>query len=236
MTTLIACSHGTDSPTGRAVIHGILEDVRGLLPGVNVVEAFVDVQDPRIDDVVRAATADSGRAVVVPLLLSAGHHTRVDIGRAVASSDGRAVASGALGPDPLLVDLLDDRLRELGGSPGEDAVVLAAAGSTDPHSAEAVRTTAGQLTARYGWTVVSGFATAAAPSLPEAVAEARSLGRRRVLAASYVLAPGYFARVVGRSGADAVTAPLAPDPRIAAIVAERFRAHAAATSQSPVGE
>lgn len=42
--------------------------------------------------------------------------------------------------------------------------------------------------------------------------------------ASYVLAPGYFAQVIGAAGGDVVTEPLAPDARIAEIVAERYRA------------
>lgn len=45
-----------------------------------------------------------------------------------------------------------------------------------------------------------------------------------MIAASYVLAPGFFAGKVARAGADAVTAALAPDIRVAGIVAERYRA------------
>lgn len=230
---LVGCSHGTDSPTGRAVVRGLLDDVRGLLPGVEVVEAFVDVQEPQIDEVLAGLTAAGRTAVVVPLLLSAGFHTRVDIGRAVRAADGRAVATGTLGPHPLLAELLDHRLRAAGADPRHDAVVLAGAGSSDARSAQDVGETARLLADAGGWVVSTGFATAAAPALPDAVARARASGRR-VIAASYVLAPGYFARVVERCGADLVTPPLGPDPRLARIVAERYVAatHSLATSQT----
>lgn len=221
MPVLVGCSHGTDSPVGRAVVRDLLDDVRSLLPDVDVVETFVDVQEPQIDEVLGGVIASGRTAVVVPLLLSAGFHTRVDIGRAVRAAEGRAVATGTLGPHPLLADLLDARLRAAGADPRTDAVVLAGAGSSDPRSAEDVGDTARLLAGTGGWTVTTGFATAAAPALPEAVAAARATGRR-VVAASYVLAPGYFARVVERCGADLVTAPLGPDPRLARIVAERY--------------
>ena len=53
---------------------------------------------------------------------------------------------------------------------------------------------------------------------------ARAAGARQVVAASYVLAPGHFADLVAAAGADAVTAPVGTDPRVAEIVAERYRA------------
>ncbi|KGM14636.1 hypothetical protein N867_18775, partial [Actinotalea fermentans ATCC 43279 = JCM 9966 = DSM 3133] len=125
---LVACSHGTDDPAGRAVVAGIVDGLRGSRPGLDVRPAFVDVQAPAVGEVVAQVT-DAGRAaVVVPLLLSAGYHVHVDIAAAVAGRP--AVAGGALGPDVRLVGCLVDRLRDAGAEP-TDAVVLAAAGSSD---------------------------------------------------------------------------------------------------------
>ncbi|KGM10871.1 cobalamin biosynthesis protein CbiX, partial [Cellulomonas bogoriensis 69B4 = DSM 16987] len=123
---LIGCSHGTDNPDGRAVVRGILEQVRLTRPDLDVREAFVDVQEPEVDDVVRGALDEVGSAVVVPLLLSAGFHTHVDIARAVEPAG--AAATGTLGPDPRLAALVVDRLTQAGATPA-DHVVLAAAGS-----------------------------------------------------------------------------------------------------------
>lgn len=218
---LIACSHGTSSHAGRAAISAVVEQVRMLLPGVRVREAFVDVQQPDIDSVI-ASTAPGAASVVVPLLLSSGFHTRVDIARAVASAPGPAQATSALGPHPLLAELLAARLDEIGLTAG-DAVVLAAAGSTDPASAVDVTAMAALLAARIDAPVTVGFAAGAGIRIAAAVSAARAAGAARVLCASYVLAPGHFADVIAACGADAVTAPLAPDAAVAAVVVDRYR-------------
>ncbi|MGP3534965.1 sirohydrochlorin chelatase [Microbacterium sp. RD1] len=221
MPTLIACSHGTNSLPGRAAIATIVEQARMLLPDTRVVEAFVDVQEPRVDEVVAREAPGSG-AVVVPLLLSTGFHTNVDIARAVAAHPG-ALATAALGPHELLVDVLATRVGEAGLGSG-DAVVLAAAGSSDPAAAHDVARTAEMLAVRIGRPVSVGFAAGNGQRIGAAVAEARAHGAGRVVAASYVLAHGFFADVIASAGADAVSAPLAPDPRIADVVAARYRA------------
>lgn len=230
--TLIACSHGTSDARGRAAIAALVEQTRELAPGIRVEAAFVDVETPAVDDVVDRCIAD-GPVVVVPLLLSTGFHTKVDIARAVGRHPGRAVAVAALGPHDLLVDVLASRLGEAGV---HDGVVLAAAGSSDPAAAVDVESVAARLSARLGAAVHVGFAAGAGRRIPDAVAAARDAGATRVAVASYVLAPGFFAQVIARAGGDAVTAPLAPDPRLAAIVAERYREGVAllAGEQGPV--
>lgn len=225
---LIACSHGTSSLEGRAAIAGVVARVRGMLPGVRVEEAFVDVQEPEIDAVVAEVPAGAA-SVVVPLLLSTGFHTRIDIARAVAAAPGPCVATPALGPHDLLAGLLAERLRAAGLSPdaattGTDAVVLAAAGSSDPAAEVDVAAMAELLAARLGLPVSVGFAAGAGVRIGAAVTAARASGASRVFAASYVLAPGHFAGVIAAAGADVVTEPLAPDDAVAAVVVERYRA------------
>ncbi|WP_405374338.1 MULTISPECIES: sirohydrochlorin chelatase [unclassified Microbacterium] len=221
---LIACSHGTSSMAGRAAISAVVDRVRMLVPGVRVAEAFVDVQQPEIDDVI-AEVAPDETAVVVPLLLSTGFHTKVDIARAVRSAGGRAVASPALGPHDLLADLLAVRLAEAGLVPG-DAVVLAAAGSSDPAASVDVTAMAELLAARVPVPVTVGFAAGAGTRIGAAVDAARAAGASRVVAASYVLAPGHFADVISRAGADIATGPLAPHDAVAAVVVNRYLATA----------
>lgn len=216
---LIACSHGTSSLAGRAAISAVVERVRLLVPNVAVEEAFVDVQQPEIDDVVRSTAPRP--TVVVPLLLSTGFHTKVDIARAVRDAGPRATATVALGPHPLLADLLAARLHDAGLEPG-DAVVLAAAGSSDPAASVDVAAMSELLQERVAAPVSVGFAAGAGVRIGEAVSAARDRGARRVVAASYVLAPGFFADVIGRAGADLVTDPLAPDDAVAAVIVERY--------------
>ncbi|MCC2333149.1 sirohydrochlorin chelatase [Cellulomonas wangsupingiae] len=231
---LVGCSHGTDSPAGRAAISSILVDVAAARPGLDVREAFVDVQQPEVDDVVTQAVG-AAPAVVVPLLLSVGFHVKVDVARAVDRPG--AAAARPLGPDPRLVDILVDRLAEAGPA-GDDAVVLAAAGSTDPAAADAVRQVVAALEQRLGRPVGVGYGAGAHPRVPVAVAAARAglAPGARVVVASYLLAPGYFLDRVLEAGADVVTRALAPDPRLAAISLDRYdevAAQAAATWRAP---
>ncbi len=223
MTTLVACSHGTDSPEGRRTVEDLVALVRALLPETRVVQAFVDVQEPAIDSVL-AAEAALDEVVVVPLLLSVGFHTAVDIARAV-DAHPNARQAPPLGTHPLIAQVLATRLRAAVGDAWRagDHVVLAAAGSSNPAAVADVAAAAGHLAALVPAPVTIGYASAVDPRIPAAVSRARDGGAARVIAASHVLAPGYFAGLVRTAGADVVSAPLGADPRIAEVVVERFR-------------
>ena len=222
---LVACAHGTRSPTGRRLIAELALAARSLRPGLVTTAAFVDVQPPTVVDVVAGLSATGRAAVVVPLLLSGGYHVHVDIAGAVASAEG-TVAARPLGPDPRLVDVLRDRLVQAGADPADrrTAVVLAAAGSSDVRAVADVEHTAALL--QHAWTgpVTTGYGSAAKPTVPDAVEAARQAGADRVVVAAYLLAPGHFHDKLAGAGADAVTAPLLPDERIAAVLLDRYDA------------
>ncbi|QNE36744.1 sirohydrochlorin chelatase [Leifsonia shinshuensis] len=206
---VLAASHGTSSPEGRAAVRRLVEAVAAALP-VEVVGCHVDVEQPDVPSALGAAarSGEADRAVIVPLLLSAGYHVYVDLAQAAEASPLPTVVTAALGPDPRLVDALADRLREAGHRP-TDLVVLAAAGSSDARAVADCSRTADLLGARLDSAVSIGFISSADPALPSAVKEARRLAAgARVVVASYLLAPGFFASLARKSGADLVTAPL----------------------------
>lgn len=222
---LVACAHGTRSAAGRAVVRALVDEVRRLRPGLPVAEAFVDVQEPAVGDVVAAVAAGAPdgpvAAVVTPLLLSTGVHVRHDIGAAVAGR--RAAAAEPLGPDDRLAGILVERLTEAGAT-ADDAVVLAAAGSSDPAAVVAVDAVLAALRARWPGPVTVGYGAAAAPDVATAVVAARATGAPRVVVASYLLAPGHFHGALARAGADVVTEPLGAHPELARIVLDRYDA------------
>jgi sirohydrochlorin ferrochelatase len=222
---LVACAHGTRNATGRRLIAELALSARRLRPGLVTTAAFVDVQPPTVVDVVAMLAAEGRPAVVVPLLLSGGYHVHVDIAGAVAAHP-HAVAARPLGPDERLVEVLHDRLLAAGADPADPrtAVVLAAAGSSDPRSVADVELTAALLQERWTGPVTPAYGSAATPSVPDAVAAARAAGAARVVVAAYLLAPGHFAGKLAAAGADAVTAPLLPDDRIAAVLLDRYDA------------
>ncbi|WP_369134303.1 sirohydrochlorin chelatase [Modestobacter sp. I12A-02662] len=222
---LVACAHGTRNPTGRRLIAELALAARDLRPGLRTTAAFVDVQPPTVVDVVRGLADAATPAVVVPLLLSGGYHVHVDIAGAVAAHP-RAVAARPLGPDPRLVAVLTDRLAGAGADPRDPrtAIVLAAAGSSDPRSVRDVEDTAGLLQRSWAGPVTTGYGSAAQPPVADAVTAARRAGAERVVVAAYLLAPGHFHDKLRGAGADSVTAPLLPDERIAAVLLDRFDA------------
>jgi sirohydrochlorin ferrochelatase len=222
---LVACAHGTRSPAGRRLIAELALTARELRPGLETWAAFVDVQPPTVADVVAELAADGRTTVVVPLLLSGGYHVHVDIAQAVERHRG-AVAARPLGPDPRLVEVLSDRLAQAGGDPADPttAIVLAAAGSSDPRSVADVEATATLLQHSWAGPVTCGYGSAARPTVPAAIAAAREAGAARVVVAAYLLAPGHFHDQLAKAGADTVTAPLLPDDRIAAVLLDRYDA------------
>jgi sirohydrochlorin ferrochelatase len=230
---LIAISHGTASPAGQAAVAALVDAVAAALPEVNVRLGHVDVQQPDVAASLGALAPDEP-AVIVPLLLSAGYHVRVDLRE---QSDGHAgvAISAALGPDERLVEVLAARLAALEPAP-KDAVVLAVAGSSDDRANEDCRVTARMLSERLGRAVSIGFLAAAEPRLGPAVGAARA-GDRRVVVANYLLAPGYFHDLAVRlADGCPVARPLLDDdppaPPLVALVVDRYRSSAAEASAS----
>ena len=212
MTALVLVAHGTRSSAGQAQVHAVASAVRRRAPGLDLRLAYADVQHPHVRDV---AAALDGPAVVVPLLLTAGYHVRVDIAGAVAGRD--AVATAPLGNDPRLIAELAARIAAAGPA---DAVVLAAAGSSDPRSIAEVQAVARALPGD----PVIGYAAGPSPRVPDVVAGLRAAGAGRIVVGAYLLVDGVFHRGLGRAGADAVTAPLATSPVVAEAVLDRYRA------------
>ena len=197
---VVACAHGTDNPAGRRLVDGLREDLAAVLAadGIHALvhEAYVDVQEPRLEAVL-ASLPPGEDAIVAPLLLSEGFHTSVDIAEAVATRAQTRTAA-PIGPDARMAEVLAQRLAEAGHRPG-DAVVLAAAGTRIEAGAAAGRPD-GRAPGRSSWAqpVTVAYCSAATPSVPEAVAAARaagaSTGRHRFLPAG----PRVLPRPAGR--------------------------------------
>ena len=221
---LIGCAHGTRDWEGQATIRQVIEDVRTALPDHDVREAYVDVHGPDITEVIEEIPEGAGApsAVVVPLLLAGGYHVYHDIANAVKERIDVSPAP-ALGPDARLVDIVLERIHQA-GVPETATLVLAAAGSSDPRSTADTAAAAEMLRARWGGPVRVGYAAGISPTVAEAVAAARDFGEDEVVAvASFLLAPGFFQKRLSEAGADYVTGPLAPHPKIVEIVLERYR-------------
>ncbi|MGH3961050.1 sirohydrochlorin chelatase [Mycobacterium sp.] len=221
--TLILVAHGTRRPEGLAMIGDLVERVGSVL-GHPVQVGFVDVLGPTPSEILSAAAATAEPAVVVPAFLSRGYHVHTDLPMHIAASGHPDVTvTPALGPSPHIAQIVSEQLSHSGWRPG-DSVILAAAGTSDSRARADLRATATLLSALLGSSVRPAFAATGAPSVREAVTEARSRSDRRVAVASYLLADGMFAHQLRNCGADLVSEPLSTHPTLARLIAGRFQA------------
>ncbi|WP_411069519.1 sirohydrochlorin chelatase [Streptomyces sp. cmx-4-25] len=247
--TLVAVGHGSRDPRARATLLRLLDRVRALRPGLDVRLAHIELNAPLLGETL-ADLADEGReAVLVPLLFAPGHHVTHDLPAAVAAVPGlRARVAAPLGAHPLLAEALAGRLAEAGWpsegtpdghpdahDPRTTGVVLAAAGSRDPRSGAETRRIAALLGERLGGVpVVPAYASAAAPTVPEAVAALAARGRHRIAVASCFTAPGLFATRAAAHAPWIAAAPLGAHPALARLVLHRHdRALAATRAREP---
>lgn len=220
--TLVAVAHGSRDPRALRTALALLERVRELRPRLDVRLGHVELNAPLLDDTLRET---SGAAVLVPLLLGRGYHVKRDLPAAAArAAHLRTRVAAPLGPHPLLVEALCERLAETGWTPSPGAaVVLAAAGSRDPDSAADTRRTARLLSERLGGVpVVPAYASAASPTVPEAVRALAARGHHRTAVASYFAAPGRFATHCAEAAPAFAAAPLGDHPALARLLLHRY--------------
>lgn len=222
--TLVAVAHGSRDPRALPTVRALLDRVRALRPGLPVRLGHIELNRPLLADTL--AELD-GAAVLVPLLFGRGHHVTHDLPAALTGAPhltGRVAEP--LGPHTLLAEALHGRLLEAGFPAGHcprSAVVLAAAGSRAPRSAQDTERTARLLSARLGGTpVLPAYASAAAPTVPDAVDALTARGHDRIAVASCFTAPGRFATQCAAAAPGTASAPLGDHPALARLVLHRY--------------
>lgn len=221
--SLVLVSHGTADACGQEVITRLAAAVRFAAAPFEVHEAVVDVEEHRLSGVLASLRRP---AVVVPLLLSSGFHVRHDVAEAVAAHPS-AVATAALGPEPALAEVAVQRLWAAGAAP-DDEVVMVASGSSDARALADVDRAFELLRERWDGPVRLGHLGSYGTPAAQVVAQARATGRR-VVASSYLLAPGHFQGLLERLPVDVATAPLlspSPERVLVDLVMRRFEAAA----------
>lgn len=235
---LLAVAHGSRDPRHAAAVEALLARVRSQRPGLRVEAAYLDHCGPTTARALHGLVREGYQQVsVVPLLLNTAFHARTDIPAAVADAHGALPArwsrsvplpmvGGPLGPDPLLLEGMERRLREAGVWPGDEdaAVVLGWAGSSDRAAVAAVGSLA-ESWEQSGWRRVLPI-PAEGDLAGEAVRALRLAGVRRVVVAPYFLAPGFLADRVRdaalRAGAEAVAAELGDAAEVGRVVLARY--------------
>lgn len=232
---LVALAHGSRDPRSAKTITALVGEVRALRPDLRVEQAFLELSKPAFTKVIdRLVKAGHDEIVVVPLLLTEAYHAKVDVPSAIAEATARHAglrirATSILGLEPCFLEVLDVRMREaLKNSRIRelDALVLAAAGSTDPLANQAVARLARLWGAHHKLPVTAAFASSSPPATGEAVRAFRGEGRRHIAVASLFLAPGFLpdraAELAMEAGAVAVSEPLGAHPELARTILARY--------------
>lgn len=248
---LLIAAHGTRDAAGVAACHTLVERVRGMLAGIPVEVAYVELVEPGIDAALRelltraAAGGEEPRAVVVPLMLGTGGHVQEDIPEAIAAAQADVPGSVVgyarpLGPDPRLVRALERRIDAAAHGDGQDwdlrdcAVVLLGRGAK---VAEANAEHAGLARLMYERTgasaVYPAYLQVTRPSLPEALSQATRLGAHRIVVSPNFLLPGLLrtwaaeqveAWTVGHQGVQVRIAEVIGDcEELGQVVCDRYR-------------
>ncbi|WP_017545531.1 sirohydrochlorin chelatase [Nocardiopsis prasina] len=244
---LLAVAHGSRDPRSAEAVSAVFDRVRALRPGLEVRLSYLDHVAPGAEEALdELASGGAGEVVVLPALLTAAFHSKVDLPSVLDRARERGPwlrlhYADTLGPHPLLLDAVERRLAEAGAraEPGT-ALVLASAGSSDAGANAVIRAMADELAERGPWgEVVAAYASASEPSPGRAVRELLERGHRRVAVSGYLLAPGFFSdRVREQSttaGASVVADSLGDVPELARVALERYDA-AVAARHSPVRE
>ncbi len=232
---LVALAHGSRDPRSAETVKALVDEVKKLRGDLKIETAFLELSRPSFTTVVdRLVRHGHEEIVVVPLLLSEAYHAKVDVPAAIAEMSARHPglkirASRILGMETAFLEVLDLRMREALKAARVrelDALVLAAAGSSDPLANQAVARIARTWGTRHKLPVTAAFASSAPPATGEAVRAFRAEGRRHIAVASFFLAPGLLpdraAELALEAGAIAVSEPLGAHPEVARAVLARY--------------
>jgi sirohydrochlorin ferrochelatase len=231
---LVALAHGSRDPRSAASITALVDAVRSMRPDLKVERAFLDLSKPSLDTVIDRLSRKHEEIVVVPLLLTEAYHAKVDVPSAIAAAQARHPevrirATPILGLEARFLEVLDLRMREALASARArelDALVLAAAGSSDPLANQSVARLARLWGSHHKLPVSAAFASTSPPATGEAVRAFRKEGRRHIAVASLFLAPGFLpdraTELALEAGAVAVSEPLGAHPEIARTVLARY--------------
>jgi sirohydrochlorin ferrochelatase len=218
---LLIAAHGTESATGSATTAALVEAVATAAPDLPVGLCFLDVVGPSLAD---ALDVTDTPTVIVPLLLTTGYHVQTDIPAVVGDRPNVRVAAH-LGPDPLIISALVDRL----GTSTAASTVLVGVGSSRPEARPELEAAGRLLGARLNRPVV-------AMTLFEDVRATLRAQPQPVEVATYLLAEGeFYTRLrAAADGVATVASPLGAHPDLVRLVLARYRFAVAANEPRPV--
>ena len=117
---VILLGHGSIREHANVEVRGMWQMMKEQLPELNISGAFVEVADPTLEQEIDLLAAEGmERIIIVPMFLTRGQHLSNGIPRildAMREKHGHIQIdiTGHLGMDPLLAEIIKNRLREAG--------------------------------------------------------------------------------------------------------------------------
>ena len=245
--SLLLVGHGTRDGGGLAEFQRLAALVRGRAAGRFVEACYLELAEPTIaEGIARLAEAGAGQIIVAPVLLFAAGHVKRDIPAAVAEAASRfpelAIRiAGALDCSQHILALSQRRFEEaLAGrraiAAGKTLLLMVGRGSfdadatADMHRFAELRAQRTQVAK-----VVTCFVAMQRPSLAGALLDARNANFERIVVQPHLLFQGQLLAEIQTAveaaarhsdSADGqridwvLTAPLGPEPELAAAVLE----------------
>ncbi|WP_435066673.1 CbiX/SirB N-terminal domain-containing protein [Haloplanus sp. C73] len=213
--------------------------------GVPVDVAYLELAEPTISEAIDTLAPAYGTVTVVPLSLFGASHVKNDVPLAVQTARAEhadlTINYGShLGVHPSIVDLLDERVRDVEADLGVDradddvTVVICARGSSDPDSNADVHKLARLLyEGREFDRVEASFIGVTTPLLDETLHTVTKKRPDAVVVVPYMLGDGTLTqRILDRTAefddeypyvAAAAGDPLGTDDRVVDVLADRFQ-------------
>jgi sirohydrochlorin cobaltochelatase len=139
--TILLVGHGSRTPSGNVEIEKFARNWRARRPDWNIQLCFIELAEVLLDEGLDRAARGSRRVVVVPLILNAAGHVKMEIPEQLEQARGRHpdtefVYAPHLGAGDPIFAILQRRLKKAMHDldmpdPGSTGVVLLARGSSD---------------------------------------------------------------------------------------------------------
>ena len=207
--TILLIGHGSREPEGNDEIHRFVAQWRTRQPGWNIEVCFIEFAAPSLHDGLQQAGRNARRVLVLPLILNAAGHVKMEIPEAIEHAREHCPGTEFLyGPhltacDPIL-DVLRRNLRKCMSEldmpdPTTTGVVLLGRGSSDRQANGDVAKMARWLMEETDHELVDlAFTGITWPRLERAVQRQVMLGMQQVVVLPYYLFTGTLMQRIAR--------------------------------------
>ncbi|MBY0012999.1 precorrin-3B C(17)-methyltransferase [Paenibacillus typhae] len=227
--TILLVGHGSRVEAGNEELRGFTAGLAAEMPELNIETCFIELAAPSIaGGIERCVTGGATTVYVVPVILFAAGHSKLDIPMAIDEARKKYpgvefVYGRPVGVQERAVDILLDRIAEAAAvqeqaemqdapvPAGDTIVLMMGRGGSDPDANSDFYKLSRLLWERTAYkSVESCFIAIAGPSLDEGLERCLALGARKIIVLPYLL----FTGVLMQQFTERVTAFAAAHPEI----------------------